>query len=220
MKKHILLLTAILFIVMSAEAQVRLGLRGGLNASSFSETDNATDTNKFSSSMITSFQVGAVLDLPFSENFSLQPGLIFSGKGAKQNNTFMGARSEGKITPMYLEVPVNLLFRADVGGVGIYATAGPYLAFGVGGRKSFKTSSIFGDTSDEGSISYGSDQDDDDLENTDYGFNIGAGIELARSFGLGLNYGVGLKNVLPGNPSDKLYNRVISLNATILLGGQ
>lgn len=217
MKKPIIL-AAFVLMAIASQAQVRVGIRGGFNASNYARTDDITDTTTVANSTLGSFNVGLVLDMPFSKNFSLQPGLIVSGKGAKQEYNSSGFRSEGKINPMYLEIPVNLLFRVDVAGIGIYANGGPYLGFGIGGKKSFSISSGSVSGSDEGSIDYGSDRRNDDLEKTDFGFNLGAGIELFKTFSVGLNYGVGLKNVIPGNPSSKLYNRVLSLNATLLLG--
>ena len=47
----------------------------------------------------------------------------------------------------------------------------------------------------------------DDVKLFDVGFNIGTGIEVER-FTIGIQYGVGLMDILPSNEAEYLKNRV------------
>lgn len=87
MKKIFLSAAVILLMSFGAIAQMKTSpnrggfiIRGGVNFSNISLTDNGR-VDKANS--LTSFHAGIGYDVPLSGYFSLQPGLIFTGKGAK-----------------------------------------------------------------------------------------------------------------------------------------
>src|SRR3954471_16647606 len=89
-------------------------IRGGVNFANISVTDNGRVDK---ANNLTSFHAGIGVDVPVCDYFSLQPGLIFTGKGAK---TQLGKESDNfyyKATsnPMYLEVPVNFVAKIPTG---------------------------------------------------------------------------------------------------------
>ncbi|HEX8656679.1 MAG TPA: outer membrane beta-barrel protein [Hymenobacter sp.] len=98
---------------------------------------------------IISPQFGAVLDVRFG-NLALQPAVLFSQKGVDQTldattttTTSFGGFPAEKTTlteklhstsrANYLEIPVNLVYTTG-GDHGFQIFAGPYVAFGMGGR--------------------------------------------------------------------------------------
>jgi len=66
---------------------------------------------------------------------------------------------------------------------------------------------------DDGEIvlEFGSDEAKDDYKSTDFGLNILAGYELKNGINLGVNYGLGLSNLINFDAA-KMRNRVFSLS--------
>lgn len=211
------------FAANQATSQIRFGALGGLNMANMkilgaSEEDLKTKP---------SFNVGGVVEYNFSESFGIQSGLFLSGKGTRYEFT----REEGglsnsiksSISPMYLEIPVNAMYKINLGTASIQLFAGPYIGIGVGGNvKSEVTTkgTVFGvpinenetNTSD---IKYGSSSDSN-FKRTDFGLNIGAGVEFSKIL-IRAQYGLGLSNIDASN--DAVHNRVIGISAGYMFGG-
>lgn len=180
---------------------------------------------------LNSFHIGIGYDIPFSENFSFQPGLLYTGKGAKTSVGQAGSNFyyTAKSNPMYLELPLNFVGKIPLTQTSsFYLGAGPYAAMGINGKNkvdryilsthSYTSSDIVYSkdnptTSQEENYGYGK------LKRFDYGLNALAGFEFTR-FTLGANYGYGLVNINSGtdnNSSDKGKNRVWSFTLGIKL---
>ncbi|GAB3865941.1 hypothetical protein GCM10028824_05640 [Hymenobacter segetis] len=147
-----------------AQTTISLGLRAGANlatragddpAYQFSNNNSGTATivsntqQSYNRQAIVAPQFGAVLDVRFG-NLALQPAVLFSQKGVEQTldatttttYSFGGAPfSKSTLTEKlhstsranYLEIPVNLVYTTG-GDHGFQVFAGPYVAFGMGGR--------------------------------------------------------------------------------------
>ena len=117
MKK--LLFTAIaLFIVSGVYAQgIKVGIKAGANLSTITDSDDAK--------MKLGFHIGGFLEFKFSDVLSLQPELLFSMQGAKQDGDLSVTMNTD-----YFNVPV--LFKVKL-VEGLSAEAGPQLGFLVGG---------------------------------------------------------------------------------------
>lgn len=198
-------------------------LRAGINLANVSVDDNGRvdDANK-----LTSFQVGFVSDVPLGGGVvSFQPGIVFTGKGSKIQKGSAGQNGYYKQTsnPMYLEVPLNLVAKAPIGGGNrFFAGAGPYLAVGVSGKNKTEGQTLLGTRySSERNIDF---SDDDPttlneeegagfaiLKRFDYGLNGTVGIE-GNSVVLGVNYGLGLAKLQSGsnNSDNNNKHRVLS----------
>lgn len=175
----------------------------------------------------TSFHGGIILDMSLVRNFiSLQPGIIFTGKGSKFQSGDASTTSYYKETfnPYYIEIPANLVIKLPIGGGNrLFGGAGPYLGIGVGGKTkvdarianvAYNTESDIQFSDDDPSTM---DQDEgaayDVLRRFDYGFNGTAGIETRNHITLGVNYGYGLAKILSGtnsNADDNNKHRVLS----------
>lgn len=222
--KHCVLGTALLFAGYYSQAQTGQ-FRAGLNLANVSVTDNGRvdDANQ-----LTSFQVGLLGDLKLGTSFlSLQPGILYTGKGAKIQEGTAGQRGYYKQTfnPRYIEVPLNLVFKAPLGSAArVFVGAGPYAAIGVGGTVKTEGTNILGQTySREGDIQFSNDDpttfDEEEgaglgiVRRFDYGLNGTAGIE-GKSLVLGVNYGLGLAKLQSGSNSGADANnkhRVVSV---------
>ncbi len=133
--KQLLLLGAFASSAGTLNAQTSGQLKAGINLANISVNNNGRvdDAN-----MLTSFQVGFIGDVPLTGSaISLQPGILFTGKGSKTQSGDASSANYYKATtnPYYIEIPVNLVFKAPLGSDNKFiAGAGPYMAIGLSGK--------------------------------------------------------------------------------------
>jgi len=217
-----------LFITTTNAQKSSAIIRAGVNFANVSVNDNG---NVDDAKSLTSFQVGIIGDIKLAPIFSVQPGILFTGKGTKTQSGTEGSANWYKATsnPYYIEVPVNLVFKTPTGPVKFFAGAGPYLAIGIGGKNKVRGAILGADFSSEENIKW-SDDDPSTLNQEegsgfgimkrfDYGLNGLAGIETSNIV-LSANYGLGLAKLQSGSNSGEDNNnkhRVISLTLGIKL---
>lgn len=186
MKKGISLfsLLLLLFVTTQTFAQVKFGVKAGLNLS------NVTDKDKFGNnsayySMKTGFHLGVTAEFPVSEFFSFEPGLLYSTKGYIYKDLDYKATNSVN----YLEIPMNAIYKINLGGAKLLVSAGPYVGYALSGKhKGTEKGYDF-----DNSIKIGN-SDTDDMKALDYGLNIGAGVEI-KQMTIGVQYGFGLANI-------------------------
>ncbi len=226
MKAKILALGAVISLGLgsSVYAQSGLTVKAGINLANVSVTDNGRvdDANA-----LTSFQVGVTGDVHLGGPMYLQPGIFYTGKGSKVQNGDPSSYPYYKATsnPKYIEVPLNVVFKAPIGGeTKFFAGAGPYLGVGINGKNKVEGKNIIG-------VGFKSESDiefsDDDpttlnyeegaglgiVKRFDYGLNGIAGIE-ARTVVLSVGYGYGLAKLQSGGNNTEDNNnkhRVLSV---------
>jgi hypothetical protein len=199
MKLRFVPIVVFLIAAVNANAQ-NARVLAGLNLANVSITnDGKVDDAK----TLTSFQVGISGDAHIAGLLYLQPGLIFSGKGAKTEAGDPSSANYYKSTtnPYYIELPVNLVVKAPLGAGKFFIGAGPYLAVGVAGKNKVEGKSLGIAFSSEKNITFSNDDPSTlnyqegagfgILRRFDYGLNGTAGIE-GKSISLGVNYGYGL----------------------------
>ncbi|HRP34178.1 MAG TPA: porin family protein [Agriterribacter sp.] len=226
MKKHFFALSAGLSLfVASAFAQkgedklVSVGIRAGVNMNTINGDDFLG--NKLSNDFKTGFHAGVNADLFVSEGFYLQPGLIYSTKGAQRKNNNV----EFTQHLSYVELPVNILFKPELGSGRLLLGAGPYAAFGISGKSKAKSgdAAIELEAKFKGEISAG--EYAASLLNTayyvkpfDFGGNVLVGYELNNGFSLQLNGQLGLGELNPkvdGVPADKSNWKNLGFGASV-----
>ena len=230
MKKTAIVCLALLSLFFTtANAQKSSAIiRAGVNFANVSVDDNGGIDDAKS---LTSFQVGIIGDFKLASIFSVQPGILFSGKGTKTQSGTEGSANWYKATsnPYYIEVPVNFVFKTPTGPVKFFAGAGPYLAIGVSGKNKVRGAILGTNFSSEENIRW-SDDDPSTLNQEegsgfgimkrfDYGFNGLAGIETSNIV-ISANYGLGLAKLQSGSNSGEDNNnkhRVISLTLGVKL---
>ena len=211
MKAKILALGAVISLGFGSSvfAQSGLTVKAGINLANVSVTDNGrvNDANA-----LTSFQVGVTGDVHLGGPMYLQPGIFYTGKGSKVQNGDPSSYPYYKATsnPKYIEVPLNVVFKAPIGGeTKFFAGAGPNLGVGINGKNKVEGKNIIG-------VGFKSESDiefsDDDpttlsyeegaglgiVKRFDYGLNGIAGIE-ARTVVLSVGYGYGLAKLQSGD---------------------
>ncbi len=223
MKIKILCLAIFAATISSVSAQnSSVFIKAGYNMANISISDDgAVDENR----MLSSFQVGLQGDIAIIKNvLSIQPGLLFTGKGSKfqtgqpgQNGYFRSV-----VNPYYIEVPVNLVVKAPVGGgAKFFAGAGPYVAMGVGGKRKLDYQVLGIATSRTDKIDFSDDDPTTQgeegagygiLRRFDYGLNGTVGFEGEKAM-FSVNYGLGLAKLQSGadnNIDEKNKHRVLS----------
>jgi len=100
-------LLAGVWVNASAQEEIKFGIKGGVTLPNSVAYD--AENNRANTSNIYSFYVGGTVSIPISKRFMLQPGLVFIGKGMKQNDSYSFAaykmdyavKIDNKISPFY-----------------------------------------------------------------------------------------------------------------------
>ena len=173
-------LTTFFTTTIFAQSKTSFGIRAGVNFQNLNGKDS--EGNKLENKLKTGFNAGVNAEIPVGIDFYLQPGLLFSTKGAKYN--LIGG-SEGSTNLSYLELPVNFIYKPALGEGRMILGFGPYAAYALGG----KTKGGISDTD----IEFG-DQPGE-TKRFDAGANLLAGYEFANKLSFQLNAGLGLLNL-------------------------
>lgn len=191
-KLKLSLVIALLGIVSIVGAQTAsLSVKGGLNMSNY-YGDNLNDK-----SIKPGFHVGVGADLEFMTNIALQTGLFFSTKGAKyyHNEPQADGYIKYDINANYLQLPIHIAYKIDVTpGTKVVFHAGPYLAYGVGGKREITSGWKPGYATILGEI-------EEDTFDKNYGFkpfDAGIGLGIGAEFDLitiDLGWDIGLKDI-------------------------
>ncbi len=204
--KNLLIFAVAIFFSGSLMAQT-FGIRAGINSANQNiKYDEDPIENTFDNKFILKFHAGVIADLPIVDDLSIETGLIYYGTGTKIDESFMGNAIKNQTNINFIQLPISLKYRANMGAASIFVHAGPYTAFALTGNF---TSEVAGEEITQ-DVKFG----DGDLHTNrlDYGMNIGAGVGFGP-LDLGINYGFGIANL--GNMDDRtITNRILSLSLT------
>jgi hypothetical protein len=198
MKQKLAFILILSFALINANAQ-RIGIKAGVNLANAKYEYTQTS---ISTSNLIGFQAGLIGELPLSDALYINTGALFTMKGTKLS--LMGFEMDFPVN--YVEVPLNLAFKYDLGALKLFAQAGPYLGVGVSAKMK--------SGSDEETIDFGTETDQ--MKRLDFGANIGAGIEIG-AIQVGANYGLGLANT-SNDPDETMKNAVLSFTVAFLFG--
>jgi len=190
------MLTAALLTISSYaqhQQESHLYIKGGVNLANVSTTSSGRidDAN-----MLVSFHAGIMGDVPLGKYLSLQPGLLFTGKGSKTQTGKPGDSYYFKATsnPYYIELPVNLVVNIPLEDKesAFFVGAGPYAAMGIAGKNKTEGNAGLIAFSSSDNIKFSND------DATTFNQQEGAGLGIMRRFDFGLNGTAGFKlnNVL------------------------
>lgn len=166
MKKF--LMTAVLgMFALAGFSQVKWDAKFGMNFSNITKVDNTK--------ALPGFQLGVGMDYGFSESWSLQSGLIISSKGYKYDAEDAHDYSF-KARPIYLDIPILAAYKFNISdNTKFVINAGPYLAFGLGGKCKY-------DEGGDYKLFKGEDGDDAEMKRFDLGIQYGIGLELSDRY--------------------------------------
>lgn len=186
----------IIFMVMLAtraqsQSGTTYGLRAGVNFQNINGKNAAGDRLEYR--ITPGFHIGANAEIPIAQDYFIQPGVLFTTKGAKEKN------SDSKYSVSYVEVPVNFLYKPVLGTGKLLLGFGPYAAFGVKAKYKPETGSDidikFRNTVTTSEAVSGNPY----IKRFDAGANFLAGYELSSNLSLQLNAQLGLVKINPAN---------------------
>jgi hypothetical protein len=205
MKKFLFVTAILLATGANVFAQgLQFGVKAGGNLSSVSISEEV-DGLKFKPG----FQIGVTADYGLSENLFILSGLEVVRKGWKTDIEVDGGSYKSSASPLYLQLPVYVGYKIDLGVAKFVPQAGPYIAYGLGGK--FKQeSSFFGEKDTYKGDYFG---EDNNVRRLDFGIGVGVGLEFGK-IGVTVGYDLGLANMADekaeGDPSVK--NNSLFLN--------
>lgn len=198
MKTRILIIVSMLFlsatfVTAQGVKKASLGILAGVNFQNLNGKDY--DGDKLENDLIVGFHVGANVMIPIAPEFYFQPGLLFSTKGAKSSSDL----STSTIRLSYIEMPLNLVYRGQLGNGYIFLGLGPYVGYAIMGN--VKTES--GGNTEKQDIEFQNVVEIDDpltvpySKALDVGANIFFGYELPVGVFVQLNAQLGLVKINP-----------------------
>lgn len=237
--KHIFrlcIVTIFVAFVLQTQAQVKFGIKAGLNADNISQNYKDSDMES-ATNMRLAYHIGAIIDYGFNDILSLHTGLLLISKGYSwdlEEDFGNDAEVDGyfRANYNYLEVPFNFVYKMSEFQVYV----GPYCAIGIGGiqKWDYIASWTDGELGDDATGDYNlkpvfGEVMDGDFDNSDegpyraldYGVNFGIGYQLGPVL-VNAGYSHGLGNVVPEYEGDdakdyKISNRVITISASYFL---
>lgn len=198
MRRATAVLLALCFLcVGDASAQITLGLKAGLNVSDLSVKD--ADGDSFDLESKTGFAGGAWFQLGLGDVFALQPEVLYSPKGARQNV----GETTLSLDLTYLDVPLLVMARVPAGDSPIWPIlyVGPVFSFELDCKLKGQDASLGCDAGAEPTSR---------TKSMDTGVAFGAGFEFF--FGsiraqLDGRYTVGLRNINDTDSGSNVKNR-------------
>lgn len=190
MKKIIsaLFVVVCLFMTTTAQAQIRFGVKGGLN---LAQADLSGLKDNFKSDNMTGFFIGPMIDAKIPiVGLGLDASLLYSERGTKFTNTDNNSDVTNK--QQALEIPVNLKYSIGLGDMAsVFVAAGPVFSFKLDGDNI---------TDDLSSIvTNGTTGTDISKKGAEVGLNLGAGVKLLNHFQVGVNYSLPLTDSASGD---------------------
>lgn len=163
--------TAILLVValMSAtavQAQIKFGLKGGLNVTNMSFSADVIDKSNQ-----TGFFIGPTVKftLPLV-GLGVDAAALFDQRNAKAG----ADGDEVTLKQRSINIPINLRYNIGLGSLaGIYLAAGPQFGFNIG-DKTFTW---------EDGVNY-------DMSDSNFSINVGAGVSLIKHLEIGFTYNI------------------------------
>ncbi|MBK6935845.1 MAG: PorT family protein [Chitinophagaceae bacterium] len=181
MKKILLSVAVLMSAYIISEAQVSFGAKAGLNLYKFGGTDGSDldfQKSKFS------FHAGGFVNIPISSMFSVQPEVLYSGQGTKQEDN--GDQMLWNLD--YINVPLMLRYNNPVG---FYAETGPEAGFLISAKVKVKA---------EGTDA--TEDIKDQMKGFNFSWGTGVGYITKSGFGIGARYNIGLVSIVDNSDVD------------------
>ena len=161
---------AMMFCVLPSNAQVKLGVKGGLNLSDISLSGSLFDN--FRSGNHSGFFIGPMLDVNVPIiGIGVDAALLYNQLGVN----LKGDNQSNTIKEKTLQVPINLKYTIGLGRLaGFYLAVGPQWGFNIDNEKA---KDVLNETIDG-----------DFFKKSTISGNIGTGLKFINHLQVGLNY--------------------------------
>jgi len=191
-----LTLTGSLAMAQSS-GKMSFGILGGVNFQNLNGKDASGD--KLTNDMVIGYHAGVNVQIPVAPQFYFQPGLTYSTKGAKNTYDLLGTSYTSTTKLSYIELPLNMVYKAQLGKGYFMLGFGPYVGYGFAGKVITKG----GDLSLDQKIKFtnvvevSDNLTDPYYKALDFGGNIFAGFEMASGIFAQFNTQLGMVKINP-----------------------
>jgi hypothetical protein len=240
MKKLLILAACTTMLTTAAEAQLTFAPEIGLNLANMRGKDTGLSggLETMKNKLKLGVKAGVNLNIPVGDRVVIQPGLFYSIKGYKSDNSYaesdMGitynATEKHNVTLHYFEIPVNIQYMFNDPSEGrFFVGVGGYIGLAFSGHD--KATAEYSQTGGGTNFSYAIDTsakltfgDDPDhrpweLGRVDAGVSVNAGYLLRSGIFFRGMYQIGLDNLMPGGDSDHyLKTSNITISVGYMLG--
>lgn len=190
------------FQLAAQQPSFQLGIKAGGNFSSLAFTDNTIPGHRIK----TGISLGLTTTYNVSRHFFLQSGLSLTTKGMKISSTdpigfpehtiYPGRETILKSQQVYLQTPLYLGYLFPLSSTTqLFLSAGPYVAYGIGGKTQLTGDIVYGDMIDYSTWAEKTFTDRG-LQRLDVGLGTGVGAKFGQTL-VGLTYELGLRNIGP-----------------------
>lgn len=183
--------TTFMFIVAlltaaPSQAQVKFGLKGGLNV-----TDMSLSSEVFNESNKTGFFVGPTIKVTLPiVGLGIDASALYDQRDAKLD--------EKKVSLRSINVPINVRYTFGLSSLAaIYLAAGPQFGYNIGDKN------VFSYVDEEGAGGF-------ELKKSNFSVNVGAGVTLMSKFEIGATYNIACGKTGELNVIDAVGNQISS----------
>ncbi|MDL2255253.1 PorT family protein [Parabacteroides sp. OttesenSCG-928-G06] len=175
MKKLISLFVVVVLtsFAFAANAQLRFGIKGGVNISTVS-----FDKDILSTKNVTGFHIGPMIEaiVPVL-GVGIDAAILYTQKGMEFEGVDVLETKVGNevVKIDYLDVPIHLKWKIELPLIKPYLATGPYLGFRLSKNEIFNNL-----------------EDQIKAKTFGLGWDFGAGVEVLNHLQVGFNYGLGL----------------------------
>jgi hypothetical protein len=202
MKKIILSAIAVMLCGFANAQDVKVGIKGSLNLSSW-----AGDTRGLNLRPMFGVNIGALTQIKLSDKFDIQPEVLYSNQVTKMKNAGVNISDiyytgDIKWNLSYVNVPVLFKYSADDKS---FIEAGPQVGFLTSAKTSAKLTQYSPIVKEDVKEAF---------EFIDFGFVIGVGYNINQHLMADLRYNIGLSNIAKTESGDdtKIRNSVLALS--------
>jgi len=162
-----LLFAIVLMAVAPVQAQVKLGVKGGLNI-----TNMSLNSDIVSSSNRTGFFIGPTLKFTLPVvGLGIDAAALYDQREAKSDDKTIKSQS--------LNIPINLRYIIGLGSIaGIYFAAGPQFGFNVGNKNIYTENDL------------NATKTTWNFKDSNFSINLGTGVMLLKHLEIGANYNI------------------------------
>ncbi|QHV99019.1 porin family protein [Spirosoma endbachense] len=218
MKLFLSITLSLLFMgseLFGQQKRFSFGVKAGVNFSNAKEFTNDY-THGGNPKAKWGYQVGFSTDYSVTNSVYFQSGLSLTTKGTRHQGAeiWIGSTTppttfwESTTNQVYLQLPLLLGYKINLSNLAkMRVNAGPYIAYGIGGKEIIKEKTIPASVRDDKrftSDTFGKDYrrySPYNLKRQDYGISLGLGIDYKKVV-LSFDYQVGLLNVAEANERD------------------
>lgn len=202
MKKNVWVFGLMLLLTVSANAQ-RIGGKVGISLSN--TTPSISNIESLPENVI-GMHAGLIGEVKLFSGLYLNSGILFSQKGFC-TDSITPSLSSGHVQVNYLEAPLNLALKFNMGVIKIFVQAGPYLDYGLNATHIFENTSL-------GKTKIEFEDEVFHINRIDYGAGFGAGIEVSI-LQIAINYSLGLTDI-SSTDEIEIKNGVFGISAAML----